>query len=198
MEPQVDKNEHLRHLLLFEFNKGSKASEAVRATAQDGSVVFAKAILAWRTNRTLDDHQASLKTSWMLCCMKTLAQQPESWLQRWDVSMEQSRTICIQWERSKNSVHGSRMSLRKQTKMPVFPFAPHCLHGTDWLGKKGGFSFAYCYRWWKMVSMWILSDEKSGSALISKQLQGQNRTSIHEKQCCAFGGTWKELFTMNC
>uniref|UniRef100_A0A914HL00 Mos1 transposase HTH domain-containing protein n=1 Tax=Globodera rostochiensis TaxID=31243 RepID=A0A914HL00_GLORO len=28
MEPQVDKNEHFRHLFLFEFNKGSKASEA--------------------------------------------------------------------------------------------------------------------------------------------------------------------------
>ena len=30
MEPQTDKNEHLRHLL-FEFNKGSKASEMARA-----------------------------------------------------------------------------------------------------------------------------------------------------------------------
>uniref|UniRef100_A0A914GQP3 Mos1 transposase HTH domain-containing protein n=1 Tax=Globodera rostochiensis TaxID=31243 RepID=A0A914GQP3_GLORO len=28
MEPQVDKNEHFRYLFLFEFNKGSKASEA--------------------------------------------------------------------------------------------------------------------------------------------------------------------------
>uniref|UniRef100_A0A914HY83 Mos1 transposase HTH domain-containing protein n=1 Tax=Globodera rostochiensis TaxID=31243 RepID=A0A914HY83_GLORO len=28
MDPQVDKNEHFRHLFLFEFNKGSKASEA--------------------------------------------------------------------------------------------------------------------------------------------------------------------------
>ena len=28
-----------------------------------------------------------------------------------------------------------------QAKIPVCPFAPHCLHGTDWLGKKGGFSF---------------------------------------------------------
>uniref|UniRef100_A0A914ID48 Mos1 transposase HTH domain-containing protein n=1 Tax=Globodera rostochiensis TaxID=31243 RepID=A0A914ID48_GLORO len=30
MDPQVDKNEHFRHLFLFEFNKGSKATEAAQ------------------------------------------------------------------------------------------------------------------------------------------------------------------------
>jgi hypothetical protein len=30
MECQVEKNEHFRHLLLYEFNPGSKAAEAAR------------------------------------------------------------------------------------------------------------------------------------------------------------------------
>jgi hypothetical protein len=30
MECQVEKNEHFRHLLLYEFNRGSKAAEAAR------------------------------------------------------------------------------------------------------------------------------------------------------------------------
>jgi hypothetical protein len=30
MAGQVEKNEHLRHLLLYEFNRGSKAAEAAR------------------------------------------------------------------------------------------------------------------------------------------------------------------------
>jgi hypothetical protein len=30
MESQVEKNEHFRHLLLHEFNRGSKAAEATR------------------------------------------------------------------------------------------------------------------------------------------------------------------------
>jgi hypothetical protein len=30
MECQVEKNEHSRHLLLYEFNRGSKAAEAAR------------------------------------------------------------------------------------------------------------------------------------------------------------------------
>jgi hypothetical protein len=30
MKCQVDKNEHFRHLLLYEFNRGSKAAEATR------------------------------------------------------------------------------------------------------------------------------------------------------------------------
>ena len=30
MEPQVDKNEHFRHHLLFAFNRGAKATEAAR------------------------------------------------------------------------------------------------------------------------------------------------------------------------
>uniref|UniRef100_A0A914HSH7 Mos1 transposase HTH domain-containing protein n=1 Tax=Globodera rostochiensis TaxID=31243 RepID=A0A914HSH7_GLORO len=45
--PQVDKNEHFRHLLLFEFNKGTKASEA----AQNICAVYGEDAIAERTAR---------------------------------------------------------------------------------------------------------------------------------------------------
>jgi hypothetical protein len=58
MECQIEKNEHFRHLLLYEFNRGSKAGEAARnicavygedsvaeSTAQNGLRASSKAIL---------------------------------------------------------------------------------------------------------------------------------------------------------
>jgi hypothetical protein len=58
MECQVEKNEHFRHLLLYEFTRGSKAAEAARnifsgygedsiaeRTAQNGLRASSKAIL---------------------------------------------------------------------------------------------------------------------------------------------------------
>jgi hypothetical protein len=45
MECQVEKNEHFRHLLLYEFNRGSKATEA----AQNICAVYGEDSVAERT-----------------------------------------------------------------------------------------------------------------------------------------------------
>ena len=47
MECQVEKNEHFRHLLLFAFNQGSKATKAAR----DICAVFGEGAIAGRTAR---------------------------------------------------------------------------------------------------------------------------------------------------
>ena len=143
MECQVEKLEHFRHILLFEFNTEAKATETARnicAVYGDNTIGESTAI-KWfyhfkedrfdisdtlRSGRSSGFDENRLSTLIHNDAHQYTRELP-------NVVIQTSCDIFIQWARLKNRVYGYCMLWAKTTNISWWPYVHLCLLVIDWL-----------------------------------------------------------------
>ena len=160
MECQMEKLEHFRHILLFEFNRGAEAEEAARNIC----AVYGDNAIGERTTRKWfslfkEDHY-TLVTLHVQEDTIIHVSVLDNWQILWTVNIPQSCDICIQWARFKKSSVWVPHALRQNHKNKRMAICP-CLLARRRLARE---------QHWPFLSSIVTGDKKwCFSANISKR-----------------------------
>lgn len=162
MECQIDKNEHVRHLLHFAFNQ-------CRKNCSRHLCCVRKWFHYWRNGtemvfpflHILADLFSLMRPSCTCWLKKNYARSLGNWLGRWQVHMLLSLVIFTQWVRPRNMTHVCHMHWPRERNYSALPLLSVYSLNTKILvdTKKDSFTIFY-HRERKMVSLHEYEAEK--------------------------------------